>query len=49
MSDAATHLAGGGAGTVPFFRLPDERGGAFDLAEKLSEGPVVLLFYRGDW
>jgi peroxiredoxin len=38
-----------GAETVPFFELPDEGGGAFSLPDELSEGPVVLLFYRGDW
>lgn len=49
MTDAATHPVARGAETVPFFELPDERGGAFELSGKLSEGPVVLLFYRGDW
>lgn len=49
MTDAATHPVAKGAETVPFFELPDERGEAFDLAERLSEGPAVLLFYRGDW
>lgn len=49
MADAATHPVARGAETIPLFALPDERGGAFDLAENLSEGPVVLLFYRGDW
>lgn len=49
MADAATHPVARGAESVPLFELPDERGTAFDLAERLSEGPVVLLFYRGDW
>lgn len=49
VADAATHPVARGAESVPLFELPDERGAAFELAEKLSEGPVVLLFYRGDW
>ena len=31
------------------FELPDGKGGAFDLHERLREGPLVLVFYRGDW
>lgn len=34
---------------VPAFELPDENGEQFNLPEKLSEGPVMLVFYRGDW
>jgi peroxiredoxin len=49
VTDAATHPVAREAESVPLFKLPDERGAAFDLAEKLSEGPMVLLFYRGDW
>jgi peroxiredoxin len=49
MTDTATHPVTQGAENVPFFELPDERGAAFDLSDKLSEGPVVVLFYRGDW
>lgn len=49
MADTATHPVTRGAETVPSFELPDERGESFALPDKLSEGPVVLLFYRGDW
>ncbi len=31
------------------FELPDGEGGAFDLHRRLREGPLVLVFYRGDW
>lgn len=34
---------------MPVFELPDEEGRPFDLAERLEEGPIVLVFYRGDW
>jgi peroxiredoxin len=34
---------------APDFELPDERGRPWRLAEKLREGPVLLVFYRGDW
>ncbi|QIN78612.1 redoxin domain-containing protein [Rubrobacter marinus] len=34
---------------VPNFELPDERGRPFNLARELEEGPIVLVFYRGDW
>ena len=34
---------------VPGFKLPDEEGKQFELPEKLSQGPVMLVFYRGDW
>ncbi len=37
-----------GAG-FPAFVLPDERGEPFDLRAELSEGPLMLVFYRGDW
>jgi peroxiredoxin len=29
--------------------LPDERGEAFDLRSELARGPLMLVFYRGDW
>ena len=29
--------------------LPDERGEAFDLRSELARGPIMLVFYRGDW
>src|SRR5207244_2200212 len=29
--------------------LPDQQGATWGLAEFLSRGPVVLVFYRGDW
>ncbi|PYN79296.1 MAG: redoxin domain-containing protein [Chloroflexi bacterium] len=31
------------------FELPDQQGATWRLAEFLSRGPVVLVFYRGDW
>lgn len=49
MTDTATHPVTREAKSAPFFELPDERGGAFNLSDQLTEGPVALLFYRGDW
>jgi peroxiredoxin Q/BCP len=38
------------AGDVaPEFELPDSTGGPRRLSELVSQGPLVLLFYRGDW
>lgn len=34
---------------MPVFELPDEEGQPFNLLEQLREGPVILVFYRGDW
>ncbi len=34
---------------IPDFELPDEQGRSFNLAKELEEGPIVLVFYRGDW
>lgn len=34
---------------APNFRLPDARGGSVELDERLAHGPVVLVFYRGQW
>jgi len=31
------------------FELPDHHGRPWHLGEKLAEGPVLLVFYRGDW
>jgi peroxiredoxin len=36
-------------GRAPAFELPDEEGQPFNLLERLEEGPLVLVFYRGDW
>lgn len=36
-------------GKLPGFELPDEEGRAWDLSEHLENGPVMLVFYRGDW
>ena len=33
----------------PVFILPDEQGEPFDLRSELAEGPLMLVFYRGDW
>lgn len=34
---------------APTFRLPDARGGDLDLADVLTDGPAVIVFYRGAW
>lgn len=34
---------------APNFRLPDARGGLVELDALRAEGPVVLVFYRGQW
>jgi peroxiredoxin len=34
---------------APEFSLPDATGRAVSLRERLSAGPVVLVFYRGEW
>ncbi len=31
------------------FELPDEEGKPFELYGRLRQGPLVLVFYRGDW
>jgi peroxiredoxin len=33
----------------PAFILPDEQGEPFDLRSELAHGPLMLVFYRGDW
>ncbi len=34
---------------IPAFELPDEKGEPWDLSGHLKDGPVMLVFYRGDW
>ena len=34
---------------APDFSLPDATGRPVSLRERLSTGPVVLVFYRGEW
>jgi peroxiredoxin len=34
---------------APNFRLPNAQGGSVELNTLLRRGPVVLLFYRGQW
>ena len=34
---------------APDFELPDATGRPLRLVERLREGPVVLMFYRGGW
>ena len=34
---------------APEFVLPDQRGDEISLAELLRDGPLVLIFYRGEW
>lgn len=36
-------------GRIPGFELPDEEKRPWNLSEKLKDGPVMLVFYRGDW
>jgi len=31
------------------FELPDHEGKPWRLADGLKRGPVLLVFYRGDW
>ena len=31
------------------FNLPDQDGKPWRLSDHLAQGPVVLVFYRGDW
>lgn len=31
------------------FELTDHRGKAWRLADHLRRGPLLLVFYRGDW
>jgi peroxiredoxin len=33
----------------PAFILPDEQGEPFNLRSALTGGPLMLVFYRGDW
>ena len=34
---------------MPNFELPDEGRLPYGLSEHLRSGPLVLVFYRGDW
>jgi len=34
---------------APGFTLPDQLGRQVSLASELEQGPVVLIFYRGEW
>jgi peroxiredoxin len=34
---------------APAFRLPDEHDRPVSLIDRLTDGPVLLVFYRGDW
>ena len=33
----------------PAFILPDEQGEPINLRSKVADGPLMLVFYRGDW
>lgn len=35
--------------TAPYFKAIDHENAVFDLKESLKKGPVVLIFYRGQW
>ena len=57
MSQATENLANSGivnralkdGDRIPWFQLPDATGQNFDLQTALSQGAVVLSFYRGGW
>ena len=34
---------------VTYFELPDQQDYPWGLPGQLEVGPVVLVFYRGDW
>src|SRR5215203_1242944 len=34
---------------IPYFELPDQLGYPWSLSGELELGPVVLVFYQGDW
>lgn len=34
---------------APTFEAPDQDGNPWVLTQHLERGPVVLVFYRGDW
>src|ERR1700733_15046086 len=36
-------------GLAPDFTLPDATGTPVTLSDRLRDGPVVLIFYRGGW
>jgi peroxiredoxin len=43
-------LAGLGVGQeITYFELPDQQDYPWSLSGQLEMGPVVLVFYRGDW
>jgi peroxiredoxin len=35
--------------TASDFELPDQDGNPWRLDEHLGHGPLILVFYRGDW
>jgi peroxiredoxin len=37
------------AGVAPDFELPDSTQNPRRLSDLFSRGPLVLLFYRGNW
>lgn len=47
-SGAPTHAKHSGD-EAPNFELPDGHGRTFILAQRLAQGPVVVLFFRGRW
>jgi len=38
-----------GGDRAPDFTLPDQLGRRVSLSDELAQGPVVLIFYRGEW
>ncbi len=47
-TDAARSVLGEGA-IAPDFSLPNIKGQNITLANLVAKGPVVLVFYRGEW
>lgn len=44
------YMANSGIGeTAPNFEIPDEHGRPWNLRVRVTAGPVILVFYRGDW
>jgi len=49
LASGATERARKPGDKAPNFELQDAHGRTFILAERLAQGPVVLVFYRGRW
>ena len=49
INSGAAELAFKEGAQAPDFTLPDARGNAVTLSHLLTQGPVVMTFYRGQW